>query len=126
MSGAASASGNGARCTLAESVVLIGGKVKLKRSAGIFVAGITMFLGGPVLSYIGIFLSTVFAARHDKALFAVFVSLSIFGVLVGLMGFFMLLVAIHRALVKIDALPVRTQSGARQESAFQVRHFPDV
>jgi hypothetical protein len=101
-------------CTLAESIALFGRKVEFKRSAGIFVAGISLFLGGPLLSYAGILFMALSASRNDRGLTAVFVSLSIFGALLGLVGFFMLLVATHRALIKIDALPVRIQSAQRQ------------
>lgn len=87
--------------------------MEFKRSAGIFVVGISLFLGGPLLSYAGIFMA-LSASRNDRGLIAVFVSLSIFGALLGLLGFFMLLVATHRALTKIDALPVRIPSAQRQ------------
>ncbi|WP_459383827.1 hypothetical protein [Arthrobacter humicola] len=91
--------------------------MEFKRSAGVFVAGISLFLGGPLLSYVGIIFMAVSASRNDSGLLAVFVGVSILGAVAGLVGFFMLLVATHRALAKIDALPLRIQSAQRQSWA---------
>jgi len=46
--------------------------MEFKRSAGIFVAGITLFLGGPPLSLIGTTLGTYAASTNDGGLSAVF------------------------------------------------------
>ncbi|QOD04335.1 hypothetical protein [Pseudarthrobacter sp. BIM B-2242] len=48
---------------------------------------------------------------------AISIAVVVFGLLLGVVGFFMLMVAIHRALVKIDALPVLTQPSQRQHTA---------
>ena len=43
-----------------------------------------------------------------------FIGVAVFGALLGIIGFFMLVVAAHRALVKIDALPVRIPSVSKE------------
>jgi hypothetical protein len=88
--------------------------MQFKPSAGIFVAGISLFFGGPLLSFIGSTFGTLFALKNDSGLTAVFIGLVVFGFAVGFVGLIMIVVAAHRALVKIDALPVRVQSAQRQ------------
>lgn len=78
------------------------------RSAGIFVAGISLIFGGPLITFIGTTFGTWPAARNnDSGLNAVFIGLADFGMIAGFIGFIMLVVAAHRALVKIDALDLR-------------------
>lgn len=89
--------------------------MELKRSAGIFVAGISLFFGGPLLTFVG----TIFArwaadSNNDRGLVAVLIGLAVLGMITGFVGFILLIVAAYRALVKIDALPVRVQSAQRQ------------
>lgn len=88
--------------------------MQFKRSAGIFVAGISLVFGGPLLSFIGITFGAWSASKNDSGLSAVFLGLAVLGYIVAFVGLIMLVVAAHRALVKIDALPVRVQSSQRQ------------
>jgi hypothetical protein len=92
--------------------------MQFKRSAGVFVAGITLIFAGPLLTFGG----TTFAAwaatsNNDRGLAAVFLGVAVLGAVAGFVGFILLIVAAHRALVKIDALPVRVQSAPRQNWA---------
>ncbi|MDP9982950.1 putative membrane protein [Pseudarthrobacter oxydans] len=85
--------------------------MQFKRSAGIFVAGISLIFCGPLLTFIGTTFGTWSAAsKSDSGLNAVFIGLAVFGLIAGFVGVIMLVVAAHRALVKIDAIPVRVQS----------------
>jgi hypothetical protein len=88
--------------------------VEFKRSAGIFVAGISLFFGGPLLSFIGTTFATLFASKDENGLASMFFGLALFGVVVSLAGLILIIVAAHRALVKIDALPTRVQTVQRQ------------
>ena len=88
--------------------------MEFKRSAGIFVAGVTLLLGGPLLSLIATTLRTYAASSNDGGLSAVSIGLAVFGFLIGFVGIIMIVVAAHRALVKIDAFPVRLQPAQRQ------------
>ena len=88
--------------------------MEFKRSAGIFVAGISLVFGGPLLSLIGMTFGVWAASKNDHPMSAVFVGLMVVGYIVGFVGLIMLIVSAHRALVKIDALPVRVQSAQRQ------------
>jgi hypothetical protein len=77
--------------------------VQFKRSAGIFVAGITFLLAGPLLGFIG----TSFGAwsatsNRGSGLSIAFVGLAVLGAVVSITGVILLVVAAHRALVKID------------------------
>ena len=78
-------------------------------------AGISFFLGGPLLSGVAALFLPWAASRGEGGLVAVFVCLVGLGGVLGFVGFVMLIVATHRALVKIDALPVRAQSASRQD-----------
>lgn len=89
--------------------------MEFKRSAGVFVAGISLFFGGPLLAFAGQMFMAWAISRNDRGLVAVLIGVAILGAVLGLVGFFMLVVAAHRALVKIDALPVRAQQMSRQE-----------
>ena len=89
--------------------------MEFKRSAGIFVSGISFFLGGPLLSGVAALFLPWAASRGDGGLVAVFMGLSVLGGVLGLVGIVMLIVATHRALVKIDGLPVRAQSASRDD-----------
>lgn len=91
--------------------------MQFKRSAGIYVAGICLFIGGPLLSFIGTTFGTWSSLSNPanaRELTALFIGLTVFGILLSIVGFFMLVVAAHRALVKIDALPVRAMGPTRQ------------
>jgi hypothetical protein len=55
------------------------------------------------------------ASRGDDGMVAVFMGVVFVGGALALAGLVMLLVATHRALVKIDALPVRAPSAPRQD-----------
>jgi hypothetical protein len=88
--------------------------VEFKRSAGAFVAGISLFFGGPLLSFIGTTFGIWSVSRSDGSLSAIFIGLAVLGYIVGVVGLILLVVATQRALVKIDALPVRVQSTQRQ------------
>ncbi|MET3811233.1 hypothetical protein [Arthrobacter sp. UYEF3] len=46
---------------------------------------------------------------------AVLMGIAVLGGVLGLTGFVMLIVAAHRALLKIDGLPVRIQPASRQD-----------
>jgi hypothetical protein len=52
----------------------------------------------------------------------VFIGLAVLGVLLGFIGVIMLVVAAHRALVKIDALPVRVQPASADPRFVPDRH----
>lgn len=95
--------------------------MEFRRSAGIFVTGICFVVGGPVLAFIGSTFGAwaTFAGidggpdapSSDMAGF--FIVLVIVGALLSIVGFCLLIAAVHRALVKIDALPVGVQPGNR-------------
>jgi hypothetical protein len=89
--------------------------VEFKRSAEVFVTGVSFFIGGPLLVFIGTIFATMAASRNDSSLSAVLIGLVVVGYVLGFVGFILLIVATHRALVKIDALPVRAQSPRRQD-----------
>jgi len=92
--------------------------MRFKRSAGLFVTGISLLIGGPLLSWAASFFGVYFATSgRDTGMAAISIAVVVFGLLLAVVGFFMLIVAIHRALVKIDALPVLTQPSQRQYSA---------
>lgn len=91
--------------------------MQFKRSAGVFVAGVTLILVGPLLALIGTTFGTwSFTSLRDGNMSGVFIGLAALGGRVSLIGFILLVVSAHRALVKIDALPVRVQS-SRQDWA---------
>lgn len=89
--------------------------MEFKRSAGVFVAGISFFFGGPLLSFVANLFLVWSAARGDDGMVAVFMGVVFVGGALALVGFVLLLVATHRALVKIDALPVRAPAAPRQD-----------
>lgn len=95
--------------------MLIGGNMEFKRSAGVFVAGISFFFGGPFLSGVAFLFVRWAAARGDDGSVAVFMGLAVLGGVLGLAGFVMLIVATHRALVKIDGLPIRARSASKED-----------
>lgn len=77
--------------------------MEFKRAAGLYIAGICLFFGGPLLASIATALEPWAAADLTGLLIGV----AVFGILLGLIGLVMLVVAAYRALVKIDALPVQ-------------------
>lgn len=89
--------------------------MQFKRSAGIFVAGITLFFAGPLLSVIGAaFGAWSITSINDRGISGALLALAALGWVVSLVGVILMIVAAHRALVKIDALPVRSESAFRQ------------
>lgn len=93
--------------------------MQFRRSAGIYVVGICLVVGGLLLNLIGI----PFGARASFAGFTgdaalsemtgFFIALAIAGPLLALVGLRFLIAATHRALVKIDAMPVTATVGNR-------------
>lgn len=89
--------------------------MQYKRAAGLYVSGICLLLGGPLVTFIGTTFGTwVVANNPSNSLSGVFIGVAVFGALIGIIGFFMLVVAAHRALVKIDGLPVRIPSVSKE------------
>ncbi|MBT2566571.1 hypothetical protein J7I84_08705 [Arthrobacter sp. ISL-85] len=89
--------------------------MEYKRSAGVYVGAISLLFAGPLLAVGGGYFTSWAALRNDSGLVAIFIAVMVLGSVVSFVGILMLIVSMHRALVKIDALPVRTQSGQRQE-----------
>lgn len=80
--------------------------MQYKPAAGLFVGGITMCICGPVLSSGSWFFATMALVRGDQQMATIFWIVAAIGALLGLIGLFVLIAAAHRALVKIDALPL--------------------
>ena len=87
-----------------------------------------MAIGGPVLGALG----AVIAVPNTAALYAGNVNrrglvigliIAAVGSLLALAGYILILVAVHRALVKIDALPVRQPPRAGQGSTHSASDF---
>lgn len=92
--------------------------MRFKRSAGLFVAAITCLLAGPLLSLIGSTFGTwSIASNNERGLSVALFALVILGGIVSFTGLILMVVSLHRALVKIDALPVRAESASRQSWA---------
>lgn len=92
--------------------------MQYKRAAGIYVAGICLILGGPLVSFIGTSFGTWFAFNNPATnMSGLFIGIAVFGALLGIVGLFMLVAAAYRALVKIDALPVGAQANMQSYSA---------
>jgi hypothetical protein len=92
--------------------------MQFKRSAGVFVGAISLLFAGPLLGVIGVYFGTWAAlSKNDPGLNALFTALVVLGGVVSFVGLIMLIVATHRALVKIDALPVRVQATQRENVA---------
>jgi uncharacterized membrane protein len=84
--------------------------MQYKRAAGLYVAGICLILGGPLVSFIGTSFGTWFAFNNPATnMSGLFIGVAVFGGLLGIVGLFMLVAAAYRALVKIDALSVSAQ-----------------
>lgn len=90
--------------------------MEYKPSAGIFVGGICLLIGGPLVGFIRTTFGTWAAARGgaDGNLTGILIGVVVFGALLGIIGIFMLVAAAYRALVKIDALPVNVRSPRRE------------
>ena len=89
--------------------------MQYKRAAGLYVGGICLILGGPLVTFIGMTFGTwAMVNSPSNNLSGLFIGVAVLGGLLGIIGFFMLVVAAHRALVKIDALPVRTPSVSKE------------
>lgn len=84
--------------------------MNIKPAAGIFVGGVTLSLCGPILATASGYFATWAFARGDSGMVSVFIAIAVFGALLALVGFFMLIAATYRALVKIDALPTQVQA----------------
>lgn len=98
--------------------------MEFRRSAGIYVTGICFVVGGPLLALIGSTFGTLalFTAittgasgvpSPDTGMAGFSLVLVVVGALLSIVGFCLLIAAVHRALLKIDALPVGVQSGDR-------------
>lgn len=71
-----------------------------KPSAGLFVGGVTMAICGPILGSAAGFFATWAIARGDNGMMTAFFAVAGLGALLALIGFFTLIVATHRALVR--------------------------
>ncbi|MEO5313191.1 hypothetical protein PV772_03565 [Pseudarthrobacter sp. CC12] len=80
--------------------------MNFKPSAGLFVGGVTMSICGPILSSGCWFFASMAVVRGDQQMAMIFWIVAGVGALLGLVGSFVLIAAVHRALVKIDALPL--------------------
>ncbi|WP_104174878.1 hypothetical protein [Arthrobacter sp. Y81] len=90
--------------------------MQFERAAGLYVGGISLILGGPLVGFIATSFGTWFTVNNPgNNLGGVVIGVAVFGLLLGVVGLLMLVVAVHRALVKIDALPVRVPSISREE-----------
>ncbi|CAN7465075.1 hypothetical protein LJR013_003179 [Pseudarthrobacter oxydans] len=89
--------------------------MQCKPAAGIFVGGVSMSICGPILATASVYFATWAIAGGDSGMASVFIAVAAVGGLLALIGFFMLIVATHRALVKIDALPLQVQSRQRED-----------
>jgi hypothetical protein len=87
--------------------------MQFKRAAGLYIAGISLILGGPLFGFIGATFGTWYAVSNPSSnLSGLFIGIAVFGWLLGVVGIFMLVAAAYRALVKIDALSVRLPSAS--------------
>lgn len=86
-----------------------GGIVRHKRSAKIFVIGICLWIGGPVLVVVGSSLVTLpdmsGPTTSENVIGVVSLTLMIAGALVHFLGYCFLAAAVIRALLKIDTRP---------------------
>jgi hypothetical protein len=102
--------------------IKLGGMMRFARSAGIFQAGVLMAIGGPILGALGAVIAapnfaSLYAGNVNRGGLVIGLIIAAVGLLVAVAGYIMILVAVHRALVKIDALPVRQQPRTGQGSA---------
>lgn len=85
-----------------------------KNSAGLYVGGISLLLAGPLIIFIAVTFHTWMIFKNPTAnVDAVFISIGIFGGLLGAVGLILLIAAMYRALVKIDAMQVMRPSASR-------------
>lgn len=80
-----------------------------------------MALGGPVLGALGAAIAApniaaLYTGKVNQGGLMIGVVIAVVGSLLAVAGYIMILVAVHRALVKIDALPVRQQPRTGQGS----------
>ena len=78
-----------------------------------------MAIGGPVLGALGAVvaapnIAVLYSGNVNRGGLVIGLILAVVGSLLTVTGYIMILVAVHRALVKIDALPVRQQPRAEQ------------
>lgn len=89
--------------------------MKFKKSAGLFVTGVTFLIAGPLLIFIGsIFGAGTLLMNTSSEFTAVVIGVNLLGGLLSLIGSILLIGATYRALVKIDALPVLVPTSNRQ------------
>jgi len=93
--------------------------MQYKPAAGLFVGGVTMCICGPVLSGGSWFFATMAMVRDDQQMAMIFWIVAAIGALLGLIGSFVLIAAAHRALVKIDALPLQEQHSPAEDYRIQ-------
>jgi hypothetical protein len=84
------------------------------RSAGIFKVGVFMAIGGPIVVALGALIavpnfSALYIGDPNRGGLIFGAMTAVVGSLLTIVGCILILVAVYRALVKIDALPVRTQ-----------------
>lgn len=87
-----------------------------------------MAIGGPVLSALGAVIAVpniaaLYGGNVNRGGLVIGLIIAAVGSLLALAGYIMILVAVHRALVKIDALPVRQQPRAGQGSTHSASDF---
>lgn len=93
----------------------MGGTMKYKNSAGLFVTGVTFMIAGPLLIIIGTtFSAGAFLSSTWSDTAAIFIGAYVLGGLLSLIGSILLIGATYRALVKIDALQVMNVPVQRQ------------
>ncbi|MDQ1060458.1 hypothetical protein QFZ23_004359 [Arthrobacter globiformis] len=102
--------------------------MRFERSAGIFKAGVLMAIGGPVLAALGAVIAApniavLYTGNANRERLVIGLIIAAVGLLLTAAGYIMILVAVHRALVKIDALPVRQQPRAGQGSPHSASDF---
>lgn len=96
--------------------------MKYKNAAGLFVSGVSLILASPLI----VFIAMTFGARAaftdpSTDVSGPFLGVAAFGGLLGIVGLILLVGAIYRALVKIDALPVMLPSADRESRSFDRR-----
>ncbi len=76
-----------------------------------------MAIGGPIITLLGGVvaapnLSALYTGEPNRGALVISAMVAVLGFLIMLAGYIMILVAVYRALVKIDALPLRPQARA--------------
>ncbi|MGM7777503.1 hypothetical protein ACSVHC_16010 [Arthrobacter sp. KNU-44] len=107
--------------------------VQFERSAGIFKAGIFkagvfMAISGPIVSALGAVvaapnLAALSTGNPNRGALVIGALIAILGALMAVASYIMILVAVYRALVKIDALPVRQPSRSAATQSTPVARY---